>query len=63
MENSKDKKISQNMTYFIKEIELDGKKLYAIMETLKGKGGSTNDYDLRLYFSNLKDAEDKLKMM
>lgn len=63
MTKIKDKKVSQNMNYFIKEIEIDGKTFYAIMETITGKGGATNSYDLNLYFSNLKDAEEKLKTM
>ena len=57
------KKVSQNMNYFIKQVEVDGKTMYAIMETLTGKGGATNNYDLNLYFSKLEDAEEKLKTM
>lgn len=57
------KKVSQNMNYFIKQVEVDGKIMYAIMETLTGKGGATNNYDLNLYFSKLEDAEEKLKTM
>lgn len=60
MDVIKNKKVSQNMNYFIEEKIIDGKKMYAIMETLKGKGGATNNYDLNLYFSKLRDAEDKL---
>ncbi len=63
MTKVKDKKVSQNMNYFIKEVEIDGKTFYAIMETITGKGGATNNYDLNLYFSSLKDAEEKLKTM
>lgn len=58
-----DKEVSQNMNYFIKEVEVDGKIFYAVMETITGKGGATNDYDLNLYFSSLEDAEEKLKSM
>ncbi len=63
MTKVKHKEVSQNMNYFIKEVEIDGKTFYAIMETITGKGGSTNSYDLNLYFSSLKDAEEKLKSM
>ncbi len=63
MTKVKDKEVSQNMNYFIKEVEIDGKTFYAIMETITGKGGATNSYDLNLYFSSLEDAEEKLKSM
>ncbi len=52
--------ISLNLNYFIKETEVSGKKLYSIMQTLQGKGGSTNVYDLNLYYSNLEDARQKM---
>lgn len=63
MTTIKSKEVSQNMNYFIKKVEIDGKTMYAIMETLTGKGGATNNYDLNLYFSKLEDAEEKLNSM
>lgn len=63
MDEFKSREVSQNMRYFIKEVEIDGKTFYAIMETITGKGGATNSYDLNLYYSNLEEAEKKLESM
>ncbi|MCS5423003.1 MULTISPECIES: hypothetical protein [Psychrilyobacter] len=56
--------VSGNLEYYLKCIkDNDGKNLYCIMETIFGKCGSYNDYDLNLYYDVLEEAEEKLKSM
>lgn len=56
--------ISENLEYYLKCVkDSNGKVLYCVMETIREKGGSYNDYDLNLYYSVLEEAEEKLKSM
>ena len=56
--------VSENLEYYLKCIkDNNGKVLYCIMETIREKGGTYNDYDLNLCYSVLEEAEEKLKSM
>jgi len=56
--------VSENLEYYVKCIkDNNGRNLYCIMETICGKFGLSNDYDLNLYYRVLEEAEEKLKSM
>ncbi len=58
-----EKAVSRNMWYFIEEVKVGGRILYAIMESIGSTCGRSREYDLNMYYSSLDDAIEKLKSL
>lgn len=57
------KVVSRNMWYFIDEVKIGGRVLYAIMESIGSSCGRFREYDLNMYYSSLDDAIEKLESL
>lgn len=51
------------MWYFIEEVKVGGRILYAIMESIGSTCGRSREYDLNMYYSSLDEAMEKLKSL